>query len=99
MTDIAIKRPFAVYVSPNEEGIWMAHILGANLDTVAFGDTPQEAMDSAYNVICILTGYCPSSTDKHTMVPFTDDRERTGQECSGCHVREYGRQDHHDHTV
>ncbi len=93
-TLVKVDRPFAVWVEEAYDlpGVWVAHIAGHNLDNVTQGNSPQEALFMAYDVLKILTGYCSSENPEHdfsidsAIVP-EDGEVIPAYECSRCHEK------------
>ena len=54
--DLVITRPFAIFVEPDGNGCWVAHIVGHELDNCTQGDSPEHAVEMVADVIRLLTG-------------------------------------------
>ena len=60
---VNITRPFALFVEQDEEGDWIAHIVGHELDNVTLAETPTDAVFMAHDLLRMLTGGCKPMDD------------------------------------
>ncbi len=51
---LVITRPFAVFVEPDGNGWWVAHIVGFELDNCTQGNSPDDALEMAADVLRVL---------------------------------------------
>lgn len=100
--DLKIDRPFAIFVQEADDipGVWVAHVVGHELDNVTQGHGPEDAVLMTYDLLRILTGMCTPEHREHdlsieTVIPESrfDDTgevihpELPAWECSRCHDR------------
>jgi len=66
---LKINRPFAIFVDhdPDLPGNWNANIVGFELDQLTFLDSPEGAVFSAWEVLCLLTGRCRVDRKDHEL--------------------------------
>lgn len=82
---VRLDRPFAIFFEPgdvDDEGnvTWFAKIIGHSLDQMTMGDSALEAVDSALDVLRLLTGTCPNSGDgTHNWIVDHGDRWECGR--------------------
>lgn len=66
---LTITRPFAIFVEEAHDmpGTWTAHVVGHQLDNVTQGNSPEDAVFMAYDMLSLLTDYCTGDggTAKH----------------------------------
>lgn len=55
---VNIERAFAIFVRPEDEddGTWLAHVVGHELDNMTQGHSPEGAVYMACDLLCALTG-------------------------------------------
>ena len=53
---LTITRPFAIFIEPDGNGCWVAHIVGHQLDNCTQGDSPHDAIKMMADLVRILTG-------------------------------------------
>ena len=51
---LVITRPFAVFVEPDGNGGWVAHVVGHELDNCTQGDSPDHAMEMVADMLRLL---------------------------------------------
>ena len=51
---VVITRPFAVFVEPDGNGEWVAHVVGHELDNCTQGDSPDRAMEMVADMLRLL---------------------------------------------
>ncbi len=54
VSGVVVTRPFAVFVEPDGNGCWIAHIVGFELDNCTQGDSPGHALEMAGDVLRLL---------------------------------------------
>jgi len=54
VSGVAVTRPFAVFVEPDGNGHWVAHIVGFQLDNCTQGDSPVQALEMAADLLRLL---------------------------------------------
>ncbi len=66
---VKIERPFSIFVEESYDipGIWIAHIVGHELDNVTQGQGPEDAVFMAYDLLRFLTGRCDADHVDHDL--------------------------------
>jgi predicted RNase H-like HicB family nuclease len=54
---VVVTRPFSIFVEP-DNGVWVARLVGFELDHCTQGDTPADALSMAADLMRMLTGQC-----------------------------------------
>jgi ribosomal protein S27AE len=82
---IKLERPFTIFIEPgdvDDDGNveWFAKLVGPTLDQMTFADSAIGAVDSALDVLRLLTGTCPSDIDGvHNWIVDHGDRWECGR--------------------
>ena len=60
-----IKRPFAVFIEPAGDvaGVWVAHVVGHDLDNVTQGVGPHDAVIMVHDMLMLMSDRCTSADD------------------------------------
>jgi hypothetical protein len=64
---VKITRPFCIFIQPDPDetstGMWLAHVVGHELDNMTFGqagpNAPLEAAYMAFDLLCCLANVSP----------------------------------------
>lgn len=94
--DLKIERAFGIFVfpsyEPGEDGIWLAHVVGHELDNITQAHNPVDAVAMAHDMLKLITGTCgfPARKGGHEfsieseLVALDDERPYAALECSRC---------------
>ncbi len=84
---VSLDRPFSIFVEPgdyDDEGkrMWLAKIVGYELDQIAYSHSPLGALKEASEVIRLVAGLCLNG--EHSFDHEVTDGDVFAYRCSAC---------------